>query len=246
LVKLLRIYAIGMMYAMWMLKNKLFYIYLTLFFPISILIPFYLITPEENRPYVAIGTIVLTLLSNSLVTACQDLAMDKLLKRIAVILTTPVTPIEYFLGQVLSNALQTFPAITTIVLTLYIVRLLNITNIPLFIAGLTLGWYLATSIGFIIAVTLRARDYQSIVIVSNVIAFILVFLVPIYYPPTHLPGPLRNVAIALPTLHIANLLGLASNVNYYIDLTTSIIYLAVLTSSLTFIVSKRIKFKDLY
>ena len=86
MVNLLRVYAIGMMYAKWMLKNRLFYIYLTLFMPFSILVPFYLITSESSRPFVAIGTIVLTLLSNSMVSACQDLAVDKLLKRIAVLL----------------------------------------------------------------------------------------------------------------------------------------------------------------
>jgi len=67
-----------MLYAKWMLKNKLFYVYLTLFLPFSILVPFYLIASEDGRSYVAIGTIVFTMLFNSLVTACQDLAADKL------------------------------------------------------------------------------------------------------------------------------------------------------------------------
>ena len=81
MANLLRVYAIGMTYAKWMLKNRPFYLYLTLFMPFSILVPFYLATSEGNRPFIAVGTIVFTLLTNSLVAACQDLAVDKPLKK---------------------------------------------------------------------------------------------------------------------------------------------------------------------
>ncbi len=246
MAKFLRVYAIGMLYAKWMLKNKLFYIYLTLFMPFSILVPFYLIASESGRPYIAIGTIVFTLLSNSLVTACQDLATDKLLKRIAVLLSKPISSTEYFLGQLLSNALQTFPAVITIVVTLWIVGILRVYNAALFIAGLVLGWYISTAIGYGLAIALSTRDYNTIVIVSNVVSFVLVFLVPIYYPPAYLPEQIRLVTLALPSIHIANILGIASNLNYGIDLQLSTGYTLMLATALSLTIAKKTKLKDLY
>jgi len=246
LVNPLRVYAIGMMYAKWMLKNKLFYIYLTLFMPFSILVPFYLITHEANRPFIAIGTIVLTLLSNSMVTASQDLAVDKLLKRIAVLLSKPISSLEYFLGQLLSNALQTFPAVAVIVVTLYLIGILQIVNLGLFIAGLLLGWYISTAIGYALALALSTRDYQTIVIISNVVSFILVFLAPIYYPPTMLPETARLAALTLPSMHIANIIGAASNVDYGISTAHSLTYITILSTTITLIITKMMKLKDLY
>ncbi len=246
MVNLLRVYAIGMMYAKWMLKNRLFYVYLTLFMPFSILVPFYLITSESSRPFVAIGTIVLTLLSNSMVSACQDLAVDKLLKRIAVLLSKPVTSSEYFLGQLLSNALQTFPAVVVMVLALYVVGILRIANPGLFAVGLLLGWYISTAMGYALAIALSSRDYQTIVIISNVVAFILVFLAPIYYPPTALPRIARLITLAAPSIHVANILGAASSVSYGINIVHSLLYVATLSTVLTIVVTKKVKLRDLY
>lgn len=245
-MKHLKIYAIGMLYAKWMLKNKLFYVYLTLFMPFSILIPFYFITSKSGRPFIAVGTIVFTLLSNSLVTACQDLATDKLLKRIAVLLSKPISSAEYFLGQLFSNALQTFPAVAVVVIVLSLVGILQICSVPLLTLGLLLGWYLSTAIGYALAIALSSSDYNTVVIVSNVVSFILVFLAPIYYPPTYLPKPIRTFALILPSLHVANIVGMASNVSYSLDLISSIIYLLILASALTVIITKKMKIKDLY
>ena len=246
MVNLLRVYAIGMMYAKWMLKNKLFYVYLTLFMPFSILVPFYLITSESNRPFIAIGTIVLTLLSNSMVSACQDLAVDKLLKRIAVLLSKPISSSEYFLGQLLSNALQTFPAVAVMVVALCLIGILQVTNIGLFAAGLLLGWYISTAIGYALAIALSSRDYQTVVIISNVVSFILVFLAPIYYPPTTLPKTARLITLILPSIHIANIIGMASNISYNIGLMYSLIYILMLSTMITLVIAKKIKLKDLY
>lgn len=246
MVNPLRVYAIGMMYAKWMLKNKLFYVYLTLFMPFSILVPFYLITSKSNRPFIAIGTIVLTLLSNSLVTACQDLAVDKLLKRITILLSKPVSSSEYFLGQLFSNALQTFPAIVATIAALYTIGILRLVNPGLFAAGLFFGWYTSTAIGYALAIALSSRDYQTVIIISNVISFILVFLAPIYYPPTSLPQTARLAILALPSMHIANIIGKGGGVNYDIDIIYSIIYITVLSIIMTIIIAKKIKLKDLY
>jgi len=246
LVNLLRVCAIGMMYAKWMLKNKLFYVYLTLFMPFSILVPFYLITSDVNRPFIAVGTIVLTLLSNSMVTACQDIAVDKLLKRIAVLLSKPVSPLEYFLGQLFSNALQTFPAVAVMVVALHLIGILQVANPGLFVAGLLLGWYISTAIGHALALALSTRDYQTVVIISNVVSFILVFLAPIYYPPTVLPETARLATLTSPSIHIANIVGAASNVDYSVGAVHSLMYITILSTAITTVIIKKMKLKDLY
>jgi len=246
LVNLLRVYAIGMMYAKWMLKNKLFYVYLTLFMPFSILVPFYLVAPENSRPYIAVGTIVLTILSNSLVTACQDLATDKLLKRIAVLLSKPISPLEYFLGQLISNALQTFPATTVAVVALYSMGILQVVNPGLFTLGLLIGWYISTAIGYALAIALKSRDYQTVIIVSNVVSFILVFLAPVYYPPSILPETARLIAFTQPSIHVANIIGAAVNADYGVNTVHSLVYIIILSTVITLVIAVKTKLKDLY
>jgi len=95
-------------------------------------------------------------------------------------------------------------------------------------------------------IALSSSDYNTVVIVSNVVSFILVFLAPIYYPPTYLPKPIRTFALILPSLHVANIVGMASDVSYGLDLINSIIYLLILAGTLTVIITKKMKIKDLY
>ena len=246
LVNLLRVYALGMMYAKWMLKNKLFYLYLTLFMPFTILVPFYLLVSAPYRSYVAVGTIVLTIFSNSLVTASQDIAVDKIMKRIAVIITKPITSTEYFLGLTMSNAMQTFPAVVISILVLISIGILRIYDVAFLTVGLLAAWYVSTAIGFIIGILLSNRDYHTVVLVGNIVSFILVFLAPIYYPPSNLPEPMRTITLALPSLHVANLIGKSCNVSYGIKIDTSIFYTLILMSVLTMMIAKKIKLKDLY
>jgi len=84
------------------------------------------------------------------------------------------------------------------------------------------------------------------VIISNVVSFALVFLAPIYYPPTYLPREARLMVLMLPSMHAANMLDIASDVAYGIDLRLSTIYMATLAMVLTIVVAKKTKSKDLY
>jgi len=117
-VNVYRVYAISMIYALWVLRNKLFYLYLTILLPFTILVPFLIIAPARLEPFIAVGTVILTLIY-CFSTASQDLAVDRLLKRIAILLTKPVTPLEYFLGILLSNAMQTLPATVIVIMVLW-------------------------------------------------------------------------------------------------------------------------------
>jgi len=179
-VNVYRVYAISMIYALWMLRNKLFYLYLTVLLPFTILVPFLIIAPARLGPFIAVGTVILTLIY-CFSTASQDLAADRLLKRMAIILTKPVTPLEYFLGILLSNAMQTLPATVIVTMALWIVGLIKIENMTLLLLGLVAGWYILTIMGYITALTLLSRDYNTIIIASNSIAFILTFMAPVYY-----------------------------------------------------------------
>ena len=131
-------------------------------------------------------------------------------------------------------------------IVLSLVGILQICSVPLLTLGLLLGWYLSTAIGYALVIALSSSDYNTVVIVSNVVSFILVFLAPIYYPPTYLPKPIRTFALILPSLHVANIVGMASDVSYGLDLINSIIYLLILAGTLTVIITKKMKIKDLY
>jgi ABC-2 type transport system permease protein len=234
-----------MIYALWMLRNKLFYLYLTVLLPFTILVPFLIIAPARLEPFIAVGTVILTLIY-CFSTASQDLAVDRLLKRIAILLSKPIIPLEYFLGMLLSNAMQTLPATVVVIMVLRIVGLIKIEDITLLLLGLVTGWYILTIMGYITALTLLSRDYNTVIIVSNSIAFILTFAAPVYYPLESLPEQLRILAYLIPTTHIANIIGKACSIEYGVALITTYIYLLTLTSLLTAITLKSLKLKDIY
>jgi len=244
-INVYRVYAISMIYALWMLRNKLFYLYLTILLPFTILVPFLIIAPVRLGPFIAVGTVILTLIY-CFSTASQDLAVDRLLKRIAILLTKPVTPLEYFLGILLSNAIQTLPATVIVIMVLWIVGLIKIKDITLLLLGLVAGWYILTIMGYITALTLLSRDYNTIIITSNSIAFILTFMAPVYYPLDFLPEQLRILAYLIPTTHIANIIGEACNIKYGVPLTVTYTYLLTLASLLTIITLKSLKLRDVY
>ncbi len=245
MVSVYRVYAISMIYALWILRNKLFYFYLTVLFPLTILVPFLIIAPATLEPFIAVGTVILTLIY-CFSTASQDLALDRLLKRIAILLTKPITPLEYFLGILLSNAMQTLPAAVIVTAVLWAVRLIRIESIALLLLGLVAGWYILTIIGYITALILLSRDYNTVNIVSNSIAFILTFVAPVYYPPELLPEQLRILAYLIPTTHIANIIGKACSIEFGVPLTITYTYLLTLALLLTIIAVKSLKLKDIY
>jgi ABC-2 type transport system permease protein len=244
-VNVYRVYAISMIYALWMLRNKLFYLYLTILLPFTILVPFLIIAPARLEPFIAVGTVILTLIY-CFSTASQDLAVDRLLKRIAILLTKPVTPLEYFLGILLSNAMQTLPATAIVTAVLWVAGLIRIANTALLLLGLVAGWYVLTIMGYITTLALLSRDYHTIIIVSNSIASILTFVAPVYYPLELFPEQLRILAYLVPTTHIANIIGKACNVEYGVPLAITCIYLLTLASLLTAITLKSLKLKDIY
>jgi ABC-2 type transport system permease protein len=208
-------------------------------------VPFLIITPARLKPFIAVGTVILTLMY-CFSTASQDLAVDRLLKRIAILLTKPVTPLEYFLGILLSNAMQTLPATAIVIMVLRIVVLIKIGNIMLLLLGLVAGWYILTIMGYITALALLPRDYNTIIIASNSIAFILTFMAPVYYPLEFLPEQLRMLSYLIPTTHIANIIGEACNIEYGVPPTITYVYLPTLASLLTTITLKSLKLKDIY
>jgi len=244
-VNVYRVYAISMIYALWILRNKLFYFYLTVLLPFTILVPFLIIAPAKLEPFVAVGTVILTLIY-CYSTASQDLAVDRLLQRIAILLTKPVTPLEYFLGILLSNAMQTLPATVIVIVVLRVAGLIEIKDMTLLSLGLVAGWYILTIMGYITALTLLSRDYNTVIIMSNSIAFILTFTAPVYYPLESLPEQLRILAYLIPTTHIANIIGKACSIKYGVPLITTYIYLLTLASLLTIITLKSLKLKDVY
>ena len=124
--------------------------------------------------------------------------------------------------------------------------MIKIVDITLLLLGLVAGWYILTIMGYNTALTLLLRDYNTIIIVSNSIAFILTFMTPVYYPLEFLPEQLRILAYLIPTTHIANIIGEACSIEYGVPPTITYTYLPILASLLTIITLKSLKLKDVY
>lgn len=229
-----------------MIKNKLFYVYLTLFLPLTIAVPMRMIAGSESLPYISTGTIIFTVTMNALTTANQDIAVDRTLKRITILITKPISSTVYFLGLLLSNGLQTMPATFMVVVVLYFITTFYIKNAPLFIFSLLMGWYISVLLGFLIGVSVSTKNYRQAILLGNIVSFILSFLAPVYYPLRFIPKPLRWVSLALYTTHVANLIGSSTEVKTIIDPFFSLLFLIILAILLTIILSHKIKLRDFY
>jgi len=243
---LYKIWAIAQIYGRWMIKSKLFYLYLTVFLPLTLVIPIRVLAYGKLYPYLTTGTIVFTITMNALTTANQDIATDKVFKRAALIITRPITSTTYFLGLLLSNAMQIIPATIMVISILNFITVFRVQNWILFLISMAMGWYTSVLLGFIIGVTVGTRNYQLTILIGNVSSFILSFLAPVYYPMEALPVPLRYLALLLFTTHVANLINLSYELESSLGCFPSLLYLVILMSILTIFILPKVKLKDFY
>lgn len=143
----------------------------------------------------------------------QEVGWSRVIGTLHMYVASPITPRIYMLGMLLGNISTIFPIELAIITG--IAYMLG--SMELILAAMAAGLLLApvsTMLGLSIA--MRIRKPTNVSAITNPIAMVLMLLPPVFYPIAVVPGPLRPVALAIPTAAAAELArALAGYHNYY-------------------------------
>ncbi|GEM_PF-2449197 len=185
--------------------------------------------PIEAVVNMLIGVVVLSLSLSMINGIGQSIAQDRLLKRIELIASYPVSPASYVVGVsavfLLSSILNILATIVAGGLAWGIADKVFAVFFELvgvsFIAGIGL-----MGVGAIIGT--RSSNLPQAYAYTNIVSFLVAMLTPAYYPPEIMPVQLRYLSYVLPSTHASfiarNLLGVGSY-----DTTIHLILLVVLS-----------------
>jgi len=241
-----RIEAIAVIHAKWALRNPWFYIYLSVFLPVAILLPFFLLAGPDRSYFVARGTITFVIALNTITSVASDVSNGRSRKAIGVFVVRPVRPLEYMLGISLANLLITLPATVVVVGLTVALTGASIASYSWLIAALALGWYGSAILGFALGLLGPHAERNNVVIV-NLVAFLHALLAPVYYPTSSLPDWLRPFTDLLFTTHVARILDAAMGQSSQAveTLQFAVIALVVYTVAMTLLVVWRTRLKNL-
>jgi len=203
-----RITAISAIHASWAWKNPAFYLYLSLFLPLIIFLPFSILSGPGNSYYAGRGTIVFTVALNTITSVAQDISSARARRSIVVIVTRPVRPIEYLAGVGVANLLYTLPSTVVVLVTVVALSGAPVKDYLFLGVALALTWYASAAVGFLIG-TVGPRNERNSIVVANVVTFAHAFLAPVYYPSTVLPESVGFLAEPFFTTHLARVIDFA-------------------------------------
>jgi ABC-type multidrug transport system permease subunit len=160
---------------------------------------------EEIFGHGLIGAIISMVGFIGLVSAIQEIALDRHVKIREMIVAMPVHPLSYIIGSAFSALLYSVPT-TALFIAIAVWRgILNLASVFLVIPPLLLCWGSLTAVGFAISTYLRKISVYMINSISTILSFIFVFLLPVYYPKEML-GDYAWVSYLTPTSNTASLI----------------------------------------
>jgi ABC-2 type transport system permease protein len=163
--------------------------------------------PHTQRSYRAVeyylpGILGAFIMTNGVIGVGSNTADFKrrgVLKRLA---TTPLTKLEWVLGNIMAQSIMGLLLTALMMLTGYIVFGVSLTPHPLTLALLTAGSICFSGIGLIIAGALK--DVEAVTAAGNMIAFPMMFLSGSFIPLEMMPTYLQSLAQLLPLTYLSN------------------------------------------
>lgn len=202
--RLFIILTISKIYAKWLLRRPLTYFFISMFMPISILIPLTMMASKYYYPDIIIGTLLFSVIGGGISDIAFNVSFDRASKRISFFIVRQVRPIDYMLGIMIGGASYTiFGALIILVIGNIVIGFslgpLQIVLLLLLVMG---AYAISSCIGFILALY-GPRDYRLTSSIADVLLFTLSFLAPVYYPIEFLPDFIRPLSYVAYTTHLA-------------------------------------------
>ena len=157
---------------------------------------------EEMLDLGLVGVIISSIGFLGITASIQDLTWDRYVKLKEMIVAMPVHPVSYAMGLTLAALIFALPG-TVIFLGVGVYRgLFDIGSLLITISALIFCWLSLSVVGFTIATYQQKASPNTLGIMANLLAFVFVFLPPVYYSE-ELLGDLSWIAYLFPTSNAA-------------------------------------------
>ncbi|MCG2821590.1 MAG: ABC transporter permease [Candidatus Atribacteria bacterium] len=177
-------------------RNNLgFYFLGVVFFPLSLLIPLIILVDAANRADIFIGSAICATTIMTITDISDIISHDKYANSISFFITRPVKPYQYILGVGLSTLFYNLVGVVVIFSSgiLFLDFSVNILQLLGVFVVIFIGWFISCSLGFIIGMW-GPRDPRMNTSLASMIAYVLTFLAPTYYPISALPPFLQKLS----------------------------------------------------
>jgi len=187
-------------------RNPGVYFLGVVFFPLSLLVPLLLLTTRTVWSQVLIGAAICSTTIMTVSDISDIVSRDRYTRSITYFMTRPVRPIHYVLGVGLSTLVYNLVGIGAVLLcsALLLDTFLTWVQGASLVLILLVAWLIAAAIGFLVG-ALGPRDPRANVNIATLIAYVLTFLAPVYYPPSILPPVAQALSKCLYSTHLAAL-----------------------------------------
>lgn len=175
--------------------NPGFYFLQVVFFPVSILVPFALVSREGMLINIFVGSAICSTTIMTIADISDIISHDRYSKAISYFTTRPLHQYEYIAGLGLSTLVYNLFGITTIFVcgvAFLDIRLSVASYLVVFFLTIV-GWLVASCIGFLLGMW-GPRDPRLNTAIASILAYTLTFLSPIYYPIEALPPILQTIS----------------------------------------------------
>ena len=182
-------------------RQPLVIVLLTLFAAI----PLFFITlfgGEEMMDIGLVGVIVSSIGFLGITASIQDITWDRYVKLKEMVVAMPVHPLSYAMGLTLAALVFALPGTVTFMALGVYRGIFDVGSILAAIGALILCWLSLSVIGFTIATYQQKASPNTLGIIANLMAFLFVFLPPVYYSEEML-GTYSWISFLFPTSNAA-------------------------------------------
>jgi ABC-2 type transport system permease protein len=166
--------------------------------PLALLFFINLYGGSRYLPYVLIGGIITITVATTISLETDAAFLRIVLKLQAMYVASPVGPLTYSLGLAIGDFITGVPGILIFFILLHLYGYLNIVSGIVLLTSVGLTWALISALGFLISSFLN--DIKDLWTYGPILAAILSFLPPVYYPIELITNPvLRMLVYIIPT-----------------------------------------------
>lgn len=185
-------------------RNPGFYFIGVVFLPISLLIPLTILVDPQNRLDIFFGSAICGTTIMTISDISDIISRDKYLNALSLFITRPVKSYHYIIGVGLSTLVYNFLGLIVIVIFGVLLLQFTITAVQLlfFFAIIFIGWFISCSIGFLIGMW-GPEDPRTNTSLASILAYVLTFLAPTYYPINALPPVLQKISYIFYTTNLS-------------------------------------------
>jgi ABC-2 type transport system permease protein len=177
------------------------FLFFAILFPFGILISLGRIASQELTPYLISGTLTFYISVGTLTSVAQSVAAEREAGRISLIVASGVPREVYALSIVLSNGLTTLLIVPVIIVFGSLLLHTGVGSIPFLVVAVVCSVFMGSMLGMTLGFGIRNQN--AVNQYSSILAFLLAFFAPVYFPPSEVPIPLRYLTFIEPTTEVS-------------------------------------------